>query len=187
MRGIKEVRNLRISIQSFIEIIINALKEIKSPRFFNTERGFQGEFKSALGKILLEQNIFPDEAIIEEEYQKSLKFHGIRQRPDLVIHVPVISSHFNNRKENNYIVFAFKLSGDKNKVMKDLEKLEEMIDKLSYSFGIFININSTNCFLEEYHGPYKHKLHEFCIKQFNGRIKLRYAHFQAGKIIVTDI
>lgn len=143
---------MKISIHSFIEIVITALKEIKSPRFFKTERSFQGEFISALKKILVEENIFAYDTIIEEEYQKSLKLYGIRQRPDLIIHVPVESSHSSNRRENNYIVFAFKLSGNKTKAMKDFEKLDEIIDKLSYSFGIFININSLNSFLGEYKG-----------------------------------
>lgn len=178
---------MKISIHAFIEIVITALKEINSPRFFKTERGFQGRFAIALYKILGENNIFQDGTIIEEEYQKKLKLHGIKQRPDLIIHVPIESSHSSNRKENNYVVFAFKLSGNKTKVMKDFEKLNELIEKLDYSLGIFININSLNSFLGEYQGPNKDKLHEFCIKQINGKLKLRYAHFQEEKIIVADI
>ena len=175
---------MKISIHSFIEIVITALKEIDTPRFFKTERGFQGRFNIALNKILDEQNIFPEGTIIEEEYQKRLKLHGINQRPDLIIHVPIESSHSSNRKENNYIAFAFKLSGNKIKVMKDFENLNELIEKLNYSIGIFININSINSFLGEYQGPNKDKLHEFCIKQINGKLNLRYAHFQEGKIII---
>ena len=33
-----------------IETIIEALKHMDSPRFFKTERGFQGRFACALGK-----------------------------------------------------------------------------------------------------------------------------------------
>jgi hypothetical protein len=178
---------MKISILAFTEIVITALKEIVSPRFFLTERGFQGNFAIALNKILGENNIFQDGTIIEEEYQKRLKLHGFRQRPDLLIHVPNESSHSKNRKENNYVAFAFKLSGNKTKVMKDFEKLNELIEKLDYSLGIFININSLNCFLGEYQGPNKDKLHEFCIKQIMGESNLRYAHFQKEKIVITNI
>ena len=71
---------MKISIHTFIEIVITTLKEIESPRFFKTEGSFQGRFTIALNKILGEQNIFPDDTIIEEEYQKRLKLHGIKQR-----------------------------------------------------------------------------------------------------------
>ena len=177
---------MKISIHSFIEIVITALKEINSPRFFKTERGFQGRFTIALYKKLGENNIFPNGTIIEEEYQKSLKLHGIKQRPDLIIHVPIETSHSSNRKENNYVVFAFKLSGNKTKVLKDFEKLNELIEKLDYSLGIFININSLNSFLGEYQGPNKDKIHEFCIKQSNGKLNLRYVHFQEDVIKVVN-
>ena len=123
------MKELKISILAFIEIVITALKEIVSPRFFMTERGFQGNFAIALNKILGEHNIFPEGTIIEEEYQKTLKLHGITQRPDLIIHVPIESSHSTNRKETNYIACEFKLSGNKIKVMKDFENLNELIEK----------------------------------------------------------
>ncbi len=172
---------------SIIEIVITALKKINSPRFFKTERGFQGRFAIALHKILSDNNIFQEDTIIEEEYQKTLRLHGTKQRTDLIIHVPIESSHSSNRKENNSVVFAFKLSGNKTEVLNDLEKLNELIEKLDYSLGIFINISSLNNFLGEYQGPNKDKLHEFCIKQINGKLTLRHVHFQKESIIVTNI
>jgi len=169
------------------QMVLTSLYEISSSRFFNTERGFQGRFLIAFNKQLEKREIFPEGTIIEEEYQKSKKLHEIKQRPDLVVHVPIESSPSSNRKENNFIVFAFKLDGNKAKVLKDFENLDEMINKLHYKTGIFININSLNSFLADYNGPNKDKLQEFCIRQLEGKLKIRYAYFVEGKIMVFDI
>jgi len=170
-----------------IQMVLTSLYEISSPRFFNTERGFQGRFLISFNKQLEERKIFPEGTIIEEEYQKSNKLHGIKQRPDLLVHIPIESSTSSNRKENNFIAFEFKLNGNKVKVLKDFDKLDEMIIKLHYNYGIFININSLNSFLADYEGTNKDKLQEFCIKQLDGKLKLRYAYFIEGKIIISDI
>jgi len=178
---------MMVPIHIIIEMVITAFKRIKSPRFFKTERGFQGRLNSVLNRIQEEQHIFPDGTIIEEEYQKKLDPHGMRQRPDIIIHVPIESGHSNNRKENNYVVFALKLNARKNEVMKDFKKLDEVIEKLNYQFGIFININSINCFLEEYQGPNNDKLHEFCIKQINGNFTIHYAYLHEDNVIITKV
>lgn len=60
--------------------------------------------------------------------------------------------------------------------LRNFDKLDEMIIKLHYNYGIFININSLNSFLADYEGTNKDKLQEFCIKQLDGKLKLRYAY-----------
>ena len=178
---------MKVPIHIIIEMVITALKRINSPRFYKTERGFQGRLTSVLNKIQDEQHIFPDGTIIEEEYQKKLEPHGMTQRPDIIIHDPIETGHSNNRKENNYVVFALKLNKKKNEVMKDYKKLDEVIEKLNYQFGIFININSINSFLGEYQGPNKDKLHEFCIKQINGNLTIHYAYLHENNVIITKV
>ena len=72
--------------QTIIRAINLALDKVNHQRFFESERGFQGEFKSNL-KAELGIGLQAD-TIIEDEHQKRLKDHGLRLRPDLIIHVP---------------------------------------------------------------------------------------------------
>ena len=72
-----------------VKDIINALRRVAHPRFFKTERGFQGAFCSNLEAAL--GDYLPSETIIEQEHQKRVSAHGIRRRPDVIIHVPTPS------------------------------------------------------------------------------------------------
>jgi len=96
-----------------IETIIEALKNMDSPRFFKTERGFQGRFACALYERFDAKKIFQDDTIIEEEYQKRPGVHRTKLRPDLIVHIPVESSQASTRKENNFVVFEFKKQAKK--------------------------------------------------------------------------
>ncbi len=61
-----------------------------------------------------------------------------------------------------------------------------VIKKLNYSIGIFINIDSIKCFLGEYEGRNRDKLHEFCIKQIKGKSIIHYAHLQENELIIAE-
>lgn len=165
-----------------IDSVIEALKQIQSPRFFQTERGFQGRFTCALYKVFDAKNILPDDTIIEEEHQKRIKFHRTRLRPDLIIHVPIKFGRSGSRTENNFVVFAFKKQANEDKVKKDLEKLNELFEKLGYQLGIFINIGGLKSFLYKYSGPFKTRVHEFCITQTNSKLNISHAYFRGDKI-----
>ena len=52
-----------------IDITIEAIREIKRKRFYDTERGYQGEFSSIIKYLLIDYGIYPN-TIVEEEYQK---------------------------------------------------------------------------------------------------------------------
>lgn len=171
-----------------MEIVTKALREISSPRFFKTERGFQGRFACALYKILDEKRIFPDDAIIEEEYQKRLKYHGTDQRPDLIIHIPFEAGHSHNRWEDNFVVFAFKKNADEDTAKDDFDKLEIMFKELKYPIGFFININRyPNIFLEDYKGNFKNRIHEFSNKMEDGKLYIRHGYFKNDKLAVEDV
>jgi len=170
-----------------IKIIIEALKHMDSPRFFKTERGFQGRFACALYKIFDVKKIFQDDMIIEEEYQKRIEPHGTKLRPDLIVHVPVESSHSCSRTENNFVVFAFKRQSNEDRAKEDFKKLNELFEKLGYPLGIFININGrSEIFLNKYSGLFKNRIHEFCITQNNGKNNIIHAYFQNDRVI-TEI
>lgn len=89
-----------------IPIIVEALRGVTQPRFFATERGFQGEFLAQLRARLPNAGL-PGDAIIEQEYQKRLQDHGINIRPDIIIHVPTPAG--GNRRKGNFAVFELNL------------------------------------------------------------------------------
>ena len=60
---------------------------ITEPRFFATERGFQGELLAEL-RARLHEAYFPGDPVVEQEYQKRMREHDIRIRPDLIVHIP---------------------------------------------------------------------------------------------------
>jgi hypothetical protein len=72
---------------TFLALLCEALSTIKEPRLFKTERGYQGELLAALQSRLQGAN-FSGDPIVEQEYQKRVLPHGIRIRPDLLIHIP---------------------------------------------------------------------------------------------------
>ncbi len=179
---------IKMNSELIIETIIEALKHMNSPRFFKTERGFQGRFACALYKIFDAKKIFQDDTIIEEEYQKRIDSHRTRLRPDLIVHVPVESSHSSSRTENNFVVFAFKKQANEDRAKEDFEKLHELFKKLEYQLGIFININgSPNIFLSKFSGNFKNRIHEFCITQTNGKNNILHAYFQNDKVLVDNV
>jgi len=47
------------------KIIIEALKRIRNLRFYNSERGFEGEFSNNLRTLLLEKNKIPNACMNE--------------------------------------------------------------------------------------------------------------------------
>ena len=167
---------------------MQALKEINSTRFFKTERGFQGRFACALYKILDEEKIFPDDAIIEQEYQKRLGDHRTTQRPDLIIHVPFEAEHSQHRWEDNFVVFAFKKDADVDTAKEDFGKLDIMFKELKYPIGFFININGyPDIYLDQYTGVFKDRIHEFSIRGKERNVMIRHAYFADGNVFVEDI
>jgi len=171
-----------------IETIIEALKNMDSPRFFKTERGFQGRFACALYERFDAKKIFQDDTIIEEEYQKRKGLHGTKLRPDLIVHIPVECSQASSRAENNFVIFEFKRRANEERVKEDFEKIDEIFENLAYPLGIFININGyPNIFLNKYSGNFINRIHEFCITQTNGKNNILHAYFQNDKVITENI
>ena len=178
----------KMNSEEMISLIIEALKNVNSLRFFRTERGYQGRFACALYKILDGKRIFPDDAIIEEEYQKNYTSHGTRQRPDLIIHVPFEAGRSGTRSENNFVVFAFKKDANEKKAKGDFEKLDALFDKLKYPLGIFINVSERQgIFLDKYTGTNKNRIHEFCVKLVDDKVNILHAYFKKDQIINENL
>jgi hypothetical protein len=127
--------------ESFLGLMRDALESIREPRFFETERGYQGELLVQLGKRLKGVE-FPGDPIVEQEYQKTMPAHGINIRPDIVIHVPFDRGLALGRDEGNFVAIELKVHATENEARGDLANLALMHEILQYPLTVFINIGS---------------------------------------------
>ncbi len=156
--------------EELLNIIKESLLEISNPRFFKTERGYQGMLLHEI------QNRLNGEAwagaIVEQEYPKKLKEHGLRIRPDLIIHVPFNPDEHATRREDNFVVIELKLKANKERAIKDYNHLSNMCNELDYPLAIFINIGSSETFFDEYDGDNKEKIVAIAVELINGTVRL---------------
>lgn len=125
-------------MKPIIASLIESLSAISAPRFFESERGFQGELLVQLSRRLQ----LSDSTIIEQEYQKKLKAHGLRIRPDIIIHEPFNPELHATRTEGNFAVIELKLDATPEAAAEDFNSLAAMLEALHYPIGVFINIDS---------------------------------------------
>lgn len=157
-------------MDEFIEAIRSSLIAIKNPRFYDTERGFQGELGSELRIRLPEYS--QEGAVIEHEYQKRMLNHGIRSRPDLIIHAPFDSSMFDNRTEGNFVAIELKHRARRNGANSDYRNLSEMGRLLKYPLLVFINIDSDETFIDECEVPSNTSVIAFAVKLVDGEVEV---------------
>ena len=158
-----------------IRIALEALQRITHPRFFETERGFQGEFQANIRATIPATNQ-PD-AIVEEEYQKCLGTHGIRRRPDVIVHVPTPPGQ--NCRLGNLAVFELKLAARPAEARQDFKALDDIIDAMDYPFGAFINIASKRTHADQYcgrfQGRFPERVHFFAVWREDGQTRVKHA------------
>ena len=130
-------------MESIIASLRESLAAISAPRFFESERGFQGELLVQLSKRLK----LSDNTIIEQEHQKKLMAHGLNIRPDIIVHEPFNSERHGARTEGNFAVIELKLNASVAEALEDFTNLSKMLKVLQYPIGFFINIGSptTHC------------------------------------------
>ena len=116
----------------------DALAAITVPRFFQTERGYQG---ALLGQ-LHERLRLPDYAVVEQEYQKQAGQHGLKIRPDILVHEPFDFERHVARTEGNVAVIELKLRATAADALADFQSLRSMLEVLRYPLGVFVNIAS---------------------------------------------
>jgi hypothetical protein len=141
-----------------------ALERIKEPRFYRTERGFQGQLAAQLERLLEDSGLAGlERPIVEEEYQKTAGAHGINLRPDIIIHVPYERGVSPSRSHDNFLVVLLKLNANEQKAGDDFKDLEIVCAHLDYPLGVFVNIASSNLWLPKYKVITKGNftLHEF--------------------------
>lgn len=139
-----------------------ALASIVEPRFFETERGFQG---ALLGELHRRVPLAAG-TVIEQEYQKRLLVHGISQRPDIIIHEPFDPSRHREPSEGNYAVLEIKRRSTERQATLDFEKLRVMTEVLDYPLAVFVNIDSADTYVEV--SPPELREHLVCFAVFRG-------------------
>jgi hypothetical protein len=123
----------------FIRVLRQALESIHEERSFQDERGFQGALLQELGR---RWQPGAEDPIIDQEYQKRLKNHGIRIRPDVILHVPFERGVAERRNEGNFAVIELKRRATTETARQAFESLALMKKKLKYPLTIFINVDS---------------------------------------------
>jgi hypothetical protein len=156
-------------IDKIVAATERALRAVAEPRFWRTERGFQGRFYCALQQVLDSEGLLPDGRILEMEYQKGWCRHGMRQRPDIVLHIPTEESNA-APYENNFAVWALKRAATLTEASDDFEKLDQMFDRLRYPVGVFVNIAATNHFADAYNGRFPRRLRTVAASRAADRI-----------------
>jgi len=168
-----------------IESTVFALTAIKAPRFFKSERGYQGIFYCKLYEKFENLGLVTEDQIIEMEYQKSGR-HGLSQRPDIIFHIPVDHSG-GDIVENNFAVWALKARASAVEAQKDFEKLDQMFEFLNYPLGFFVNVNTEQHHLNLYKGNYKDRLVGFSVWLQDESPKIKKAWFENNEFLEQDL
>ncbi|AQT53725.1 TPA: hypothetical protein U2L33_002062 [Burkholderia cenocepacia] len=155
----------------FIEHLTTALLSITTPRFYETERGFQGELLVGLQRAIPE-GFLPDRVIIEQEYQKRLRVHGLAIRPDIIIHEPFDPNRHFSRRDRNVAVMELKRAATTEKAAADIENLVQMMEILEYPMAIFLNIASELTHAEVVPAELRERIVCFAVNLRNGQVQV---------------
>lgn len=127
----------------FLALFMDALRAIRKPRFFDTERGYQGELLAELRSIIGRGGL-PGDPIVEQEYQKTIPRHGLRIRPDIIIHIPFERGVTNGRREGNFVAVELKRRAGRRQAGIAFKNLRQINEALNYPLTVFVNIDSAN-------------------------------------------
>ncbi len=154
-----------------IEVIAASLKKVVHPRFFETERGFQGELLATLRGALPAVGL-PGDAIVEQKYQKRLQEHEITVRPDIIVHVPTAAGA--NRRERNFAVLELKRMASESGARGDFASLDAVLGALDYPLGVFVNIAGNSTHVDQYSGPFPERIHCFSVQLTREGVLIRH-------------
>lgn len=146
--------------KELLNVIAAALTSVTDLHYYEDERGFQGEFYAQL-RLRLRDMALPEGALLREEYQKRLVEHGLRIRPDIILHEPFHPGRHRGRDEGNHAVMELKRRATRGTAANAFTNLVAMIDALNYPLGIFINIDSPKTWAESV--PEAHRARIVCL------------------------
>jgi hypothetical protein len=127
--------------KQFLTLLRQSLENIREEQLFKDERGFQGALLQELDRRLPDGER-PEDPMLQQEYQKRLLRHGIRIRPDIIIHVPFERGVTKTRREGNVVAMELKRSATEKTAKGAFANLVKMKKALKYPLTIFINIDS---------------------------------------------
>jgi hypothetical protein len=145
-----------------IDSVRRALLSVSSPRFFESERGYQGELLVQLARVL--PDLQAPAAIVEQEYQKLLRLHGLRLRPDIIIHEPFDPTRHRSRLDGNVVVFELKRRAGPVDARAAFTSLATMLRVLSYPLAVFVNVDSSKTHITEAPAELRQRLVAFAVK-----------------------
>jgi len=166
--------------QVFLDAVVEALRAVTAPRFFRTERGYQGRLYCALQEALDRRGVLKNGIMLEMECQTA-GCHRMTQRPDIILHVPAEESDA-AVDENNFAVLALKRRASADQALDDFRKLDEMCAVLRYPLAVFINVDSEDHHLERYVGPFGDRLHAFAVRSEEGALRITHAWREAERV-----
>lgn len=117
------------------------MERVDHPRFYETERGYQGELIKCLN-MQFRRAMRAGGYIVEQEHQKTLQEHNIRTRPDIIVHQPFDASKHQSRREGNFAVIELKLGANRKTIRALFDELVEFMNVLDYPIGVIVNIDA---------------------------------------------
>lgn len=127
----------------FLVALRAALSAIREPRYFQTERGYQGALLTELQSRLTNLRFPNQRPIIEQEYQKVQSVHRTKIRPDIIVHIPFERATFRRRNQGNFVAIEIKRRANSSRAKKDFKSLLRMKRQLRYPLTVFINVDSS--------------------------------------------
>ena len=122
-------------------LLEESLQGISEEVLYRDERGFQGallhELNARIGK-----GVLPEDPIIQQEYQKRLRHHGIKIRPDIIVHIPFERGLAEGRDEGNFAAMELKRRATVKSARAAFANLALMKRALKYPLTVFINVDS---------------------------------------------
>jgi hypothetical protein len=125
----------------FLALLRQSLESISEEVFYRDERGFQGALLHELN-MRLGHGVSPEDPIVQQEYQKRLRHHGIKIRPDIIFHIPFERGFAQGRHEGNFVAVELKRRATGKRAKDAFANLALMKKALKYPLTVFINIDS---------------------------------------------
>lgn len=137
------VMNSTFIAGQFIAALQESLQNIVEPAFYRDERGFQGELLQKLNACL-GHGVLPEDSVIQQECQKRSRDHGIKIRPDIIVHIPFERGVVKGHDQGNFIAIELKRKATSKQASQAFVSLTKMKKVLKYPLTVFINVDSAN-------------------------------------------
>jgi hypothetical protein len=135
------MKNERFVPAQFLIALEESLRSISEAVLYADERGFQGAVLHELN-VRLGHGVLPDDPVIQQEYQKRMRHHGIKIRPDIIVHIPFERGGMEDRDEGNFVAIELKRRATAKNARHAFASLVVMKEILKYPLTVFINVDT---------------------------------------------